>query len=83
MNGAYLLKFESPLPFWKERGPSFEGTWIPFTQECVVSSLVEIGQVVLEKIFLKIRLNVFSLFHYHLPLDKDRVPHLNKLESPL
>ena len=32
-------------------GSSFEQTWIPFTQRCFVSSLVEIGPVVLEKIF--------------------------------
>ena len=30
-------------------GSSFEQTWIPFTQECHVQSLVEIGRVVLEK----------------------------------
>ena len=30
-------------------GPSFEQTWIPFTQGCFVPSLVEIGPVVLEK----------------------------------
>ena len=28
---------------------SFEQSWIPFTQGCFVSSLVEIGSVVLEK----------------------------------
>ena len=27
----------------------FEQTWIPFTQGCIVPSLVEIGSVVLEK----------------------------------
>ena len=31
------------------RGPSFEQTWIPFTQGCFVPSLVVIGPVVLEK----------------------------------
>ena len=30
-------------------GPSFEETWIPFTQECFVPSLNEIDQEVLEK----------------------------------
>ena len=40
------------LPLKKERGPSFEQTWIPFTQGCFVPSLVEIGPVVQEeKIF--------------------------------
>ena len=32
----------------KGRDPSFEQTWIPFTHGCFESSLVEIGQVVLE-----------------------------------
>ena len=36
---------------WKGRGPSFEQTWIPFTQGCFVPSLVEIGPAVLEKKF--------------------------------
>ena len=35
--------------FGKGRGPSFEQTWIPFTLGCFVSSLGEIGLVVLEK----------------------------------
>ena len=34
---------------WKRAGPSFEQTWIPFTQGCFVPSLVEIGSVVLQK----------------------------------
>ena len=36
-------------PLGKGLGPSFEETWIPFTQGCFVPSLVEIGPVVLEK----------------------------------
>ena len=36
-------------PLWEGRGPSFEQTWIPFTQGYFVPSLVEIGPVVLEK----------------------------------
>ena len=36
-------------PLWKWWVPSFEQTWIPFTQGCFVPSLVEIGQLVLEK----------------------------------
>ena len=36
-------------PLGKERGPSFEQTWIPFTQRWFVFSLVEIDPVVLEK----------------------------------
>ena len=34
---------------WKKAGPSFEQTWIPFTQGCFVPSLIKIGPVVLEK----------------------------------
>ena len=36
-------------PLGKERGTSFEQNWIPFTQGCIVSSLVEIRPVVLKK----------------------------------
>ena len=38
-------------PLGKDWGSSFEQTLIPFTQECFVSSMVEIGPVVLEKGF--------------------------------
>ena len=31
--------------FGKGRGPSFEQTWIPFSQKCIVLSLVEICQL--------------------------------------
>ena len=44
-------------------------------------SLVEIGSVVLEKIFFLV--NVFSLFRNYLPLEKDGALHLNKVESSL
>ena len=44
----YFLYFVIISP-GKRRGPSFEQTWIPFTQGCFVPSLVEIGSVVLEK----------------------------------
>ena len=37
------------FPLGKGRGPSFQQTWIPFTQGCFVPSLVDIGPVVLEK----------------------------------
>ena len=52
----------------KRTSPSFEQTWIPFTQGCFLESLVEIGSVVLEKkIFLNF-VSVFSLFRDYLPL---------------
>ena len=66
----------------KGRGPSFEQTWIPFTQlGCIVTRLVVIGPVVLEKIFKFCIVDVLSLFRNYLPLEKDRALHLNKLES--
>ena len=34
---------------YKRSVPSFEQTWFPFTQGCLVPSLVEISLVVLEK----------------------------------
>ena len=37
---------------WKEHGHLFEEAWTPYTQECFVSRLVEIGLLVLEKLFL-------------------------------
>ena len=42
---AILLLF----PLGKGYGSSFEQTWIPLTQGCSMPSLVESGQVVLEK----------------------------------
>ena len=64
-------------------GPSFEQTWIPFNQWWFVLRWVKIGPVVLEKkIFLNF-VNVFSLFHNYLSLEKGGALHLHKLESPL
>ena len=69
-------KFESP----STKNTLYQQTWIPFTQGCFVPSLVEIGQVDLEKTIFKF-LNVFSFFPYYLPLEK-RGLHFNKFESP-
>ena len=65
---------------WKGWGPSFVQTWIPSTQGYIVTSLVEIGLVVLEKRIFKF-VNVFWLFHNYLPLKKGWALHLKKLES--
>ena len=54
----------------------------PLTQGCFLPSLVEIGSVVLEKRILFNFINVFSLFHNYLFLEKGGAPHLNKLKSP-
>ena len=45
----YFHYFVIISPWKKGRGPSFEQTWILITQECFVLSLIEIGQLVLEK----------------------------------
>ena len=68
---------------WKRAGPSSAQTWIPFTQGCLLSNLVEIGSVVLENKFFLISSMYFLLFWNYLPLEKGRALHLNKLESPL
>ena len=52
---------------------------VPFSQGCFVKILVEIGPVVLEKIF-KIP-NVILLFCNYLPFEKGGFPHLKKRES--
>ena len=52
---------------------------MPFTQECFVPTLVEIGPAILENKILKF-VNVFSLFRYYLPLEKGVALHLNKFE---
>ena len=53
-------------PLGKGRCPSFEQSWIPITQGCIVPSLVEISPVDLENC---------------LPLEKAKALHLNKFES--
>ena len=61
-------------PLWKGLGPSFEQTWIPFTQRYFMPSLK------LAKCFWRWRfliVNAFSLFRYHLPLGKNTALHLN------
>ena len=63
----------------KGRGPSFEKFWVPFTQGCLVPSLVEIRPVVLEKKILYF-IKVFSLIRYCLPLKRSVALQLNNLE---
>ena len=43
--------FRNYLLLKRDVGPSFEQTYIPFTQECYVPSLIEIHPVVLKKNF--------------------------------
>ena len=49
------------LTLWEFTFSSFEQTYIPSTQRCFVPSLVEIGQVVLEKKIFKFRQCIFTI----------------------
>ena len=71
----FAISFLSSLE--KRSGPSFEQTRIPFTSECVVPSLVEIDQVVLD--FKKCQF-IFAIFrYYYFFLENGGVLHLSKL----
>ena len=65
----------------KRVGPFIWTNLNPLHPRCIVPSLIDIGQVVLEKIFINF-VNVFSLFRNYLPLEKDRALHLKTLKSP-
>ena len=45
----FIFSISQLSHLWERSGHSFEQTWIPFTQEYFVPSMVEIGPVVLEK----------------------------------
>ena len=76
-----IKRWKTPLLSLRELNvSSFQQTWILFTQGCFVPSLVEIGQVVLERMF-KFRQCIFAISQLS-PLVKGRVPSLNKFESP-
>jgi hypothetical protein len=54
-----IFKWSHPIfavlwlfPLWRGTDPLYEQTWISFTQEWFVPSLIEIDQQVLEKIFI-------------------------------
>ena len=48
-NQLFIFFISRWSPLWEGRGPSFEETWIPFTQRYLVQSLVENDPVVREK----------------------------------
>ena len=68
---------------WKGHCPSFEQNWIPFTQGCLVLSLVDIGSVVFEKKIFKISSIYFRYFLIISPWKRAGALHLKKLEPPL
>ena len=59
----WVFAFSLLFSLGKRGGPSFGQTWILFTQGCFVSfaSLIEIGQVVLEKKIFRFRQWVFVI----------------------
>ena len=70
------------IPFDKKVVLHLKTNWIPFTRECFVPSLVEIGLVVLENKILKLRLCIFAISLLS-PLWKGRGPSFEEIESPL
>ena len=67
----------------KRVGPSFEQTWIPFTEGWFVFCLVEIDPVVHEKKnYLLFRQCIFAVWLLS-PLGKGRDLHLNIIQFPL
>ena len=68
-------------PLGKGQGPSFEQTWIPFTQGSFVTSWVEIGSVFLKKEIFKFWQLIFAISQLS-PFRKENAFHVNKLETP-
>ena len=66
------------FPFWELKKSPFDSSWIPFTQVCFVSSLIEIGHVVLEKF----RQYIFVILLLY-PLRKGRGPSFEQVWMPL
>ena len=67
---------------WKRVGPFiWRNLRVLITQECFVPSLVEIGQLVLEKKTFFNFINVYLLFRNYVPLEKGGALHLNKFDS--
>ena len=65
----------------KGQGPSFEQTWIPFTQGWFVPGLVKIDPVNLEKNAFKFRQCIFAILLLS-PFGRGWFFYLNKLEYP-
>ena len=73
------LERKKAIIFLKIEWSWFVKPGVPFTNDCFVPSLVEIGQVVLENIF-KFRQCIFAI-SYLSPLGKGVALYLNKIES--
>ena len=71
--------FRNYIPLEKGRGPSFEQTWLPFSQGWFLSRLVEIDPLVLEKKIFNLSMYIRNFFYY-IPLEKGGALHLNKYD---
>ena len=69
-------------PLGNGRGPSYEHTWIPITQECFVLSLVKIGPVILENTIFKVCQCIFPI-SFLSPLGKVRGPSIEQTWIPI
>ena len=65
------------------QSPFGELIWSIFVNciPCFVPSLLKLAQWFCRRSFLN-SFNVFLLFHYYLPFEKDMALHINKNESP-
>ena len=69
-------------PLWKSGDPLFKQIWFTFTHRSFAPSLIEIGQILLEKKIWKICQYIAIIFFgYHLPLKKGKAFHFNKYKS--
>jgi hypothetical protein len=82
-----IFKWRHPIfaflrlsPLWRGPGPLFEQSTIPFIQGWFVPSLIEIGLLILEKIFKNFQC-IFTLLWLS-PFGEGQSPSLKNLESP-
>ena len=74
--------FRNYLPLEKGGALLLKKLESPSPKDALCQDLLKFGSVVLEKKFFFNFINVFSLFHNYLPLEKGLALHLNKIESP-
>ena len=67
-HGLYFHYFVIIFP-WKRAGPSFEQTWIPYTQGCFVPSWLKLAQWFWRRRFFNF-INVISSFRNYLPFER-------------
>jgi hypothetical protein len=76
-----IFAFLRLSPLWRGPGPLFEQFRIPYTQEWFMPSLIEIGQLVLEKKIFKNFQCIFTLLWLS-PLGVGRSPSFEQFRIP-